>query len=86
MLRALKRTRYCKRSLRACHAYEIKDKRRSDLVSDAPPFGRLSYSPVCDAIDYAKHYSRAHDAVISVYDAAGKLIEVHKHKGDFKEP
>lgn len=29
--------------------------------------------------------SRAHDAVISVYDQAGKLIEVHKHKGDFKE-
>jgi len=26
------------------------------------------------------------DAVIRVYDAAGKLIEVHRHKGDFKEP
>jgi len=24
--------------------------------------------------------------VINVYDAAGKLIEAHKHKGDFKEP
>jgi hypothetical protein len=22
----------------------------------------------------------------NVYDAAGKLIEVHKHKEDFKEP
>jgi hypothetical protein len=24
-------------------------------------------------------------AVIRVYDAAGKLIETHEHKGDFKE-
>jgi hypothetical protein len=32
------------------------------------------------------HYSRSHDAVICVYDAAGNLIEVHQHKGDFKEP
>jgi hypothetical protein len=24
--------------------------------------------------------------VISIYDAAGKLIDVHQHKGDFKEP
>jgi hypothetical protein len=27
---------------------------------------------------------RSHDAVIRVYDAAGKLIETHEHKGDFK--
>jgi YD repeat-containing protein len=33
----------------------------------------------------AKFRSRSHDAVIYVYDAAGKLIEVHRHKGDFKE-
>jgi hypothetical protein len=31
------------------------------------------------------HRSRPHDAVIRVYDDAGKLIETHKHKGDFKE-
>jgi hypothetical protein len=24
--------------------------------------------------------------VIRVYDAAGNVIETHKHKGDFKEP
>jgi len=29
--------------------------------------------------------SRSHDAVIRVYDAAGKVIEMHEHKGDFKE-
>jgi hypothetical protein len=30
-------------------------------------------------------YSRSHDAVIRVYDAAGNVIETHEHKGDFKE-
>jgi hypothetical protein len=39
-----------------------------------------------NAIDYAKFYSRVHDAVIRVYDEAGNVIETHKHSGDFKEP
>ena len=72
----------------AMHIYEVrprKDKRGVDLISDALPFGGLWYLEVSDAIEYAKHYSRAHDAVIHVYDAAGKLIEVHRRKGDFKE-
>jgi hypothetical protein len=71
------------------NAYEVrprKDHRGFDLISEALPFGRLWYLKVADAIDYAKHHSRAHDAVIHVYDVAGKLIEVHRHKGDFKEP
>ena len=55
-----------------------------DLISDALPFGGLWYLAVRDAIEYAKHYSRSHDVVINVYDASGKLIEVHGHKGDFK--
>jgi len=33
-----------------------------------------------------KHYSRSHDAVIRVYDAAGNVIETHQHAGLFKEP
>jgi hypothetical protein len=33
----------------------------------------------------AKFYSRSHDAVIRVYDAAGNVIETHEHRGDFKE-
>jgi hypothetical protein len=37
-------------------------------------------------IGYAKFYSRLHDAVIRVYDAAGNVIEMHEHAGDFKEP
>ena len=65
-----------------------KDKRGVDLISDALPFGRLWYAgpnAVANAIDYAKHYSRSHNAVIRVYDAAGNVIETHEHKGDFKE-
>src|SRR5262245_44249950 len=34
---------------------------------------------------YAIHYSRSADAVISVYDAAGNVIETHEQKGDFKK-
>jgi hypothetical protein len=36
-------------------------------------------------IGYAKFFSRSHDAVIRVYDAAGNVIETHEHNGDFKE-
>jgi hypothetical protein len=40
---------------------------------------------VSNAIDYAKFFSRSHDAVIRVYDDAGNVIETHGHAGDFKE-
>jgi hypothetical protein len=30
--------------------------------------------------------SRAHDALIRVYDSAGNVIDTHEHKGGFKEP
>jgi hypothetical protein len=59
-----------------------------DLISDALPFGRLWYaepSAISNAIGYAKFFSRSHDAVICVYDAAGNVIETHEHIGDFKE-
>ena len=35
---------------------------------------------VANAIGYAEFYSRSHDAVIRVYDDAGKVIEPHEHK------
>ena len=41
---------------------------------------------VSNAVDYAKFFSRSHDAVIRVYDAAGNVVETHEHTGDFKEP
>ena len=72
------------------HVYEVrprKDNRGVDLISDVLPFGRLWYgdaNAVANAIGYAEHYSRLHDAVIRVYDAAGTVIETHEHKGDFK--
>jgi hypothetical protein len=59
------------------------------LISDVLPFGRLWYgepNAVSNAIGYAMHYSRSHDAVIRVYDDAGNVIETHKHESDFKEP
>ena len=73
------------------HVYEVrlrKDFRGVDLICDALPFGRLWYgdaNAVANAIGYAQHYSRSHNAVIRVYDDAGNVIETHQHKGDFKE-
>ena len=73
------------------HLYEIrprKDKRGVDLISDVLPFGRLWYDgpeAITNAIGYVQHYSRAHDAVVRVYDATGNVVESHEHKGDFKE-
>jgi hypothetical protein len=49
-----------------------------DLVSDVLPFGQLWYDTPDNAIGYAMHYSRSHDAVIRVYDAAGNVIETHE--------
>ena len=71
--------------------YEVrprKDKRGVDLISDALPFGRLWYgepNAVANAIGYAEHRSRSHDALIRVYDAAGNVIATHKHAGEFTE-
>jgi hypothetical protein len=35
-------------------------------MSDTLPFGRLWYTKLDDAVDYAKFFSRSHDAVIRV--------------------
>jgi hypothetical protein len=73
------------------HVYEVrprKDHRGVDLISDALPFGRLWYvgpSAVANAIGYAEHRSRSHDAVICVCDEAGNVIETHEYKADFKD-
>ena len=73
------------------HVYEVRprsDKRGVDLISDALPFGRLWYGEpgaITNSIGYAKFFSRAHDAVIRVYDETGNVIEAHEHAGDFKE-
>jgi hypothetical protein len=70
------------------HVYEVrprKDRRGVDLISDALPFGRLWYDTPDNAIGYAMHSSRSHEALTLVYDAAGDVIEKHEHKGHFKE-
>ena len=70
------------------HAYEVrprKDKRGVDLISDVLPFGGLWYTKPDDAVSYAKFFSRSHDAVIRVYDDAGKVIQTHEQAGNFRE-
>ena len=59
------------------HVYEVrprKDRLGVVLISDVLPFGRLWYegpNAIGNAIGYAMHSSRSHDAVICVYDDAG---------------
>src|SRR6266480_7594853 len=71
-------------------AYEVrprKDHRDVDLISGALPFGALWYvepNAIANAVEHAKFRSRSHHAAIRVYDEAGKLIELHRHKGDSK--
>ena len=70
--------------------YEVrprKDHRGVNLIS-ALPFGRLWYGgPNADtnAMNYAKFFSRSHDALIHVYDEPGIVIETHEYTGEFKE-
>ena len=67
--------------------YEVrprKDHRGIDLTSDVPPFGRLCYgepNAINNAIGYAKHRSRSHDALMRVRDESGNVIETHEHAG-----
>jgi hypothetical protein len=74
------------------HVYEVRprnDKRGFDLISDVLPFGRLWYggpNAASNAIGYAEHCSRSHDAVIRACDGVANMIETHEHAGEFKEP
>jgi hypothetical protein len=49
----------------------VKNKRGFDLISDAPPFGRLWYLEVTDAIDYAKFYNRV---TLAPSEAVAELV------------
>jgi len=48
-------------------------------------FQKQSGLSISNAIEYAKFFSRSHDAVIHVYDEAGNVIETHDQAGEFKE-
>jgi hypothetical protein len=71
------------------HLYEVRprtDHRGVSLISDVLRFGRLWYGEpdaAANAIGYAKHRSRSHNAVIRV--DAGNVVQTHEHTGDFKE-
>jgi len=67
--------------MHACEVRPRKDDRGFDLISDALPFGRPWYgepNAVTNAIGYAMHRSRSHDAVTRVYDEIGKDLETQK--------
>jgi hypothetical protein len=74
------------------HVYEVrprKDHRGVNLISDALPFGAMWYGEpdaISNAVNYARFYSRSHNAVIRVYDETGNVIDTHEHSGEFKEP
>jgi hypothetical protein len=72
--------RWHSRSCRALSTCTPATKRGVDLISDALPFGHLWYGEpdaISNAIGYAKFRSRSHNAVIPVYDEAGKVTETH---------
>jgi hypothetical protein len=74
-------------TIRSQHVYEIrprKDHRGVDLISDALSFGACGTAS--HAIGYATFRSRSHNAVIPVYDEAGKVTETYEHAGEFREP
>jgi len=45
----------------------------------------IQQNAIRNAISYATHSSRSHDAVIRVCDDTGNVIETHEHTGEFKE-
>jgi hypothetical protein len=42
-------------------------------------FQKQSGLSISNAIEYAKFFSRSHDAVIRISDEAGNVIETHEH-------
>jgi hypothetical protein len=59
------------------HVYEVrprKEKRSVDLISDAPPFSRLCYDAVSNAIGYAMRRSRAQDARFVTWEPIKLLL------------
>jgi hypothetical protein len=70
--------------------YEIrprKDRRGFELISDRLPLGLLWFEgpdALVDAVIYAKFYSRAHPAIIRVFDESGAVVAIHESAGDFR--
>ena len=69
-------------SVRTYEVRPLSDKRGVDLISDALPFDRLWHDTPENAVGYAMHSSRSHDAVIRVYDDAGNVIGLRRQTAD----
>ena len=66
-----------------CHVDTINVHGGTSLIRSA---SYAEPNAVSNDISYAKFYSRSHDAVIRVYDAAHNVIGTHKEAGELKEP
>ena len=72
------------------HVYEVrprKDRRGFELISEVLPFGRLWYdrlNAVTNAIGYAMHDSRSHDALIRLYDGCWQRDRDTRVQGRFQ--
>jgi hypothetical protein len=79
-----------KHSTTSIYIYKVcprADKSGFDLISNALPYSPMWYrgpNAIGDAIDYAKFFSCSHDAVIRIFNDAGKVIQTHYHEGEFK--
>jgi hypothetical protein len=63
------------------HVYEVRPRKDHRGVDLRCRLGRLWHgepNAASNAIDYAKHRSRSHDAMIRVYDEAGNVIETRE--------
>jgi hypothetical protein len=61
------------------HTYEVRPRKNHgdvDLISDVLPFGRLWYDTPDNAIGYAMHYRRSHDAVSITAKCANFVIDL----------
>jgi hypothetical protein len=47
--------------------------------------GHFLSAPNSDAANYAKFYSRSHDAVIRVYERSSSVIKTYEQADEFKE-
>jgi len=61
------------------HVYEVRPRSDKRGLRHGKPHA------ISNAIGYAKHRSRSHNAVIRVYDELGNVIATHEHVGNFKE-
>ena len=72
--------------LRDCESYLERQIREGRVGFTSTLFLARPRSIRCkNIIEYAKFYSRSLDDAIRVYDESGNVVEMHEHKGDFKE-